>query len=298
MILLSQAQALALRGVTDPKRILRPRSLSDGTYAINEGVLGDAAHADKLGALSAGSIGSPGASAYLTATERESVTVNGKRMLVNVADAPWGVTSPASGVLRFELRPDDVGDVADPRRVRHRAELVGNLNTFNRDVDVWRAYAFRTVGNQDWRLSSPSLIIGQWHTTGGRAPFASLQFAANNVMFFATRSDDLYDIGTTSGATVVRWLSNIPDQNEWVHVVERLKFGESGQLDLYVNGQQVAEFVNIPIGYYLSGDPVGYMQFGIYRLWRDNTMIVEYANMEWGASSLIGRVASPLPIAT
>lgn len=303
MIILSQAQVLALRSPAYQSRILRPRALSDGRYALNEAVLSDLAHAAKLSILSAGSIETPAAGLYLNAADFEFITGDaGKRLKINCADTSWAVQSPAAGVLRFELRSEDIGDPADPYHVRHRSELVGNANMFNASVDVWQSWSMRLRGDQSWRSDTPSVIATQWHSvdndaTGSRAPPISMQFTSGNEMYFATRSDALYETGRT-GATVKRWQGLIPDVDVWRRVVTRTRFGASGQLDLYVDGAQVAALTGVPIGYYNDAGPLAYMQFGIYRQWKDNTMIVEYANQEWGTTSLFDRVANPLAIAT
>jgi hypothetical protein len=224
---------------------------------------------------------------------------DGKLLKINADRASPTVSPSGTGLYRINLQPEDVGDPHDPIKERHRSELVGCGDTFNAGEDVWQSYSMRIVGDQRWREEKPSVVVNQWHSldtheTGHRAPIISFQFNAADKMYLATRSDSLYERGRT-GATQVRWMRDIPQPGEWVHIVMHVKLGKNGLLQLFVDGKKSAEFEG-PIGYYNDHSALAYMQFGIYRLWRNNTMTVEYANMEWGRKNLYERVAHPLPI--
>jgi hypothetical protein len=83
----------------------------------------------------------------------------------------------------------------------------------------------------------------------------------------------------------------------WYNAVIQFKAGHSGVgtiFNAWLNGVQVADYDNIPLG---LADSVGhYWKFGIYRKASGDTLTVRYANVEVGSASLAARVDNPLPL--
>jgi hypothetical protein len=116
-------------------------------------------------------------------------------------------------------------------------------------------------------------------------------------MYFCTRSSANYQPPPVTGVTNLLWQGGFPTVDEWQHVVVRFKFGLAGEADFWLDGVKLVTYTG-PIGYYTDAGALGYMQFGIYRQWQPEAMIIETANMEWGTADLSGRVLAPLAIAT
>lgn len=85
----------------------------------------------------------------------------------------------------------------------------------------------------------------------------------------------------------------------WTHFVLRLRFTKGtpdAGLGVWCNGAQKFTSDTIPMGHN-DVEPL-YPKFGIYRQAQTGTAQVEFANMELSTTSLLGRVASPLPVLT
>jgi hypothetical protein len=86
-------------------------------------------------------------------------------------------------------------------------------------------------------------------------------------------------------------------RDRWYRFVGRIVFGwnNNGACEVWMDGVKVVNLPTTNIGY---NDLIGpYWKFGVYRAAVADTLVVEYANMEIGATSLLSRVTSPLALA-
>jgi hypothetical protein len=110
-----------------------------------------------------------------------------------------------------------------------------------------------------------------------------------------TRSDTRA-LTTSKADTVARYTMPMFEPNTWQNIVVRVRFDPNGngRLTFWLNGVQRYDSGAIPIGYNDRQGP--YFKYGLYRGGSDQTSVAEFANVEIGTSSLLGRVSNPLPL--
>lgn len=197
--------------------------------------------------------------------------------------------------VRFEVHASDNWK-KDVGKGRNRAELKAK-DTVPFGQDVWFSYQMKIDASGP--LTARYCILGQFHQTGDpwdasvSPPFA-INLLPNNRLRFVKRYST--DRVTSSTIDTVMYESAPIERGRWVRVVGHIVFGwqGNGAVQMWLDGRQVVDLPRTSIGY---NDVLGpYWKFGIYRAQSPETLSVEYANMEIGSASLLGRVSQPLPI--
>lgn len=207
------------------------------------------------------------------------------------ASKAWSYTRDGQN-HRFELRDGDLWNSTE------RSEIVNSTNFLN-NVDTWLSYAFKWSGTQSgiWHVQ------GQFHgpdtgPTAGYSPAIALDVDNNGVLSLEIN----YNTGagqqftnTPTGITMVA--------GQWYNIVLNFKASaatpNTSYAYLYVNGTLVlSKTTNVNIGFSNDAGAGFYPKFGVYRdaTTGTTTEIWEFQNMEISTSSLLSRVATPLPI--
>lgn len=309
MIILTFAQAqlilgasrVASAGVTAK---LRPIQLNDGNFMLDERVLADPDHSDThlfLQSLPTRSVESSEISATGISLKAQGWTPDGYRQdLFNINSHWYGLTTPrkaysftssGSAQYRCEIRAGEVGSTFDPVGVRHRVEQY-STDAIPFSTEIWAAYS---VAFDSW---SDFIVAGQWRAQedGGdflSEPVLSLQVLGGTdlaVIYCGTAEA----VHTSQPAHVQAWRITCP-RSVWMNFVFRFvldPFG-GGELQVWKDGVEIVDLSEITIGY---NDVLGpRFKFGAYC---DDlgTAVVHYANVEWGTTSLLDRIANPLPV--
>lgn len=216
--------------------------------------------------------------------------------------ASWALKRGSSAAttlpyFRAECRSGDTwsGDVGAPA-ARNRAEFQNRTRAVFGD-DNWFSYAFRIVSGE--ASTAPFCVLNQWHHTpdegdSGNSPPFAINYMTTGILRFIRRFSS--DTPTTTVTQSNMHDTSVVARDLWHHIVGRLKFGFSNDavVQLWFNGQQIVNLSNTNMGYNDVQGP--YAKFGIYRSEAPETLVVEYANMELGTSSLLARVTSPLAV--
>ena len=193
---------------------------------------------------------------------------------------------------RFEVRSTDSWN---GETTRNRAEF-GCCTRHAVGEPVWFSYAMRV-------RSGPAVtnwyVLGQFHSTpdtgddASSPPFSINLIPGEKVRFI--RRFDPAPLTTVTPATTIMHERTIA-RERWYRIVGRVVFGweNNGAVDIWWDGAQVVSLANTNIGYNDLRGP--YWKFGVYRAKASETLVVDYANMELGAASLLGRVTTPLAI--
>lgn len=146
----------------------------------------------------------------------------------------------------------------------------------------------------DWMLNAQFRATDDAGDYTARSPVFAQQFAGSTLVV-TTRSDP--NASSTGNLTQVdRYTAPNFPLNVWHRFVYRLRFSQTGNGELqgWIDGAAVIPTTVIPLGY---NDTLGpFLKYGIYRNPAPETVVAEFANVEIGTSSLLSRVASPLPI--
>jgi len=209
---------------------------------------------------------------------------------------PYAIREVGPNHMRFEVHPLDAWK-NDKGLSRNRAELKSST-VYAPGEDVWFSYQVKVQGGPT--STARSCILGQFHHTkdpwdpGGSPPFAINLFPKTNTLRFVKRYSA--EKKTTSTVDSVMYETAPIQRNRWMHIVGHIVFGWQGDgtVELWLDGRKIVDLPHTSIGY---NDVIGpYWKFGIYRAESPETMVVEYANMELGSSSLLDRVSHPLPV--
>lgn len=248
--------------------------------------------------------------------------INGKKCLI-YADKRFArsISAPSDVRQIFNVQAGDQGLVSDPALNRHRSELSASGVTYANTTDTWVSYAIKINSMGILDISGAFSICGQWHGNDEKTPPLSVNFKDGKFGIWTTSSALLSD--GTNGTLVERYRAAAKmTTGVWHYIVIRMITGDGttgaqGTLQVYVDGVLVLDhssggaLARIPLGYYLTGGFATYWNYGLYcadYLHPDVTAAggsaaalaavseIEYANMEWGTSSLFARVATPLAI--
>lgn len=237
----------------------------------------------------------PGSGSVFLSGER--AVVNGERYTVQSPERPWSLSVyPTQGYSRFELRPGDVweNDARLHPDGRQRVSMRGQT-FWPENTDVWFSYALRTSGlPATWtQLTSLRQDLESGETPGKPDPFSLI--VRNGQLLIETRSDTRA-LTTSQVDQVARYTMPMFEPNTWQNIVVRVAFDPhgNGRLTFWLNGVQRYDSGAIPIGYNDQRGP--YFKYGLYRGGSDQTSVAEFANVEIGTSSLLGRVTDPLPL--
>lgn len=249
----------------------------------------------------------------------------GRASLLN---APYSIMHLQNKVIqRFEVRSGDRGYSGDAANGNERAELVtwrapssdgyrGPNVLF--DEDVWLAYSFMIEPGSPvlgpGSETSRNLCVGQWHDvidpgdTIGLSPVLLWQLdpGTDNIGFRVRSRGDSNPIQSQPTFNVYEdHFRTELKRGEWVHLVQHARFNADGLavLEVWMNGNKVVNRIGTAEDPFIMGFkssvpdlPAAYWQYGIYRTGNANTLAVQYANMTQSKTSLLARVANPLPI--
>lgn len=228
-----------------------------------------------------------------------SVRLVGTAGTTNTCTQPWAIRLNPNGkpIQRFEVRPGDKwsGDAATDKE-RSEMAVTAPLLAFN--TDYWISYSFN-IDYPDPNTSSLH-IMGQLHSTpdAGDAdvsPIFDCTLVSGASTFAIRTRTSLDDPILTSPTPTTHYTQANFTRHTWHNIVHRIKVDPAGAglLDSYLDGSQVVAFTGA-IGYVDVNGP--YWKWGLYSGEVGYTRVIKYANLEISTASLIGRVASPLPI--
>ncbi|HEX5775738.1 MAG TPA: heparin lyase I family protein [Caulobacteraceae bacterium] len=209
---------------------------------------------------------------------------------------PHAIQQVGPNRVRFEVRGGDTWK-KDAKFNRNRAELSSRTRHAPGE-DVWFSYQLVVRGGEPTRARFN--ILGQFHQTKDpwdknlSPPFAINLLPKKNTLRFIKRYSAEQKTTTTTD-TIMHESAPI-QRDRWIHVVGHIVFGweNNGAVELWLDGRKVVDLPRTSIGY---NDALGpYWKFGIYRAGSPEPLVVEYANLEIGSASLLGRVGKPLPV--
>lgn len=232
---------------------------------------------------------------------QSNVTVGSRTFTLQTPAKPWSFLN-SDGVVRIELRSgdrwpgDQVNSIGSNDR-RERCELVGPY--YPNGTDVWIAYDFRYFGDiEDLEIQPDSYLFISQAIARGAGPVLSAQLNISNP------SNPTFSVGSSyvpagggnkiynPGWSVPLWAEG-EIQRFVFHVVTGID--NDATLEIWRNGVKEFEAFNINIG---QEHPTNVQRpsykFGQYR-GRHRRFVTEYAHLEIGTSSLLGRVSNPLP---
>ncbi|UXA19563.1 polysaccharide lyase [Mycobacterium sp. SMC-4] len=306
MIVLTQEQAANLlwRDQFRHARLLG-RRLNDGKYAYPESVLTDPAHARWHSLLRQGTITPAGSLTFTPVAEgqRFSVLVDGKEMYLQPGAEPttYGFPvpdlfdMPAANLYRFEAhRNRDAVASGDYKNNRRRVELIKEHSTgYAAGETLWASWSLIMTDQREGFTTDNCTLIHQWH--------GSYSSAFLYPVFWVGLRDSTLEVCTRSSADGDKHTHYFepfdPPSGQPNHFVVSGLLGESGHLNVWLNGEQVVD-VDIPIGYYSEPYPLAYPQFGIYMNNAHSVDVLYHANVEYGLSDLSARITDPVTVPT
>lgn len=298
-LILTRQQMLQVWPVLSGRRI-DPRLTADGKLGVSEAVLTDPKMSSYAATLAAGTTET--VTAWSTQTD-PVMMVNGKQMTINSSRRPYSISEPAADVFRFEMRANDAGTRTDLSNGNRRVEIVSLPGEgYTAGQTLWMSWT-TILGTQHngMKLTDDATRFGyvmQVHPinlTRPLAPVVCVNYAQNLVRIMTASDAEVSESVAGYGVQKVRWSGAMPAAGVSTHFVLAVTFGESGHLTAWVNGSQVYD-ASIPIGFWTNGGIQGYPQWGVYEKNHNTTEVVYAANIEWGASSLAARAASPLAV--
>jgi hypothetical protein len=221
---------------------------------------------------------------------KDVVSIRGNAYDQESAGQPWSIQRAANtvgDVTRFELRYNDrwVEDTF-PGENPERTQLDGYRQVTPEGSEAWAAFSFFVEPGPFFR--SAWTVIGQIHNQKGSAIPLNIQFNSEFLRIHTSRQVD------GAPAVAATHFSRKIARGEWHRVVLRFREGVAGELDFWLNGEQVVKYSG-PIG---SAGDTSYWKFGIYRGPGPISapLAIQFANMEVGPASLAARIRNPLPI--
>lgn len=271
---------------------LEPALLTDGTFAVNEAAVTDPNHAAHARVLAAATVATPLPAEYVTPYGYMQGEFPGGRGYFSCAKRPWSFDEPQPGMYRFEVRRNDFGYSGDPRNGNRRSEIV-LFDTYGPAETLWTAWS-TVLGPHDGMLidnNDQFGLVHQWHGVGnsGKGPILGVNFSRDRIEIF-TRSD-----ADGTATKQVRYTTDLPATGVQTDFVIAGTLGETGHLDVWVNGTQVID-LDIPLGYYNDPGDLAYPHWGLYTHNQDTNDVIFHANIESGTTDLSARVSSPLPV--
>ena len=289
---------------------LTPLLLMNGSYAVPESVLQD----PKLGAaadvLSQWDVADVTRADYATKSDGSSGFLFAiDNRLMRVAGRPSSLTMPQPDTYQFELQSGDVAGPYDVRNGNRRSEIISKPEDGVGRATVWASFCL-ILGATPGLESAGHGLVHQWHgvdTDVERGPVLSFDVSGGSLQV-CTRSSIPSDVASTreirepeKGILSVQYTTACPAVGQKTYVTLQAAFGEDGHLNTWINGNLVINN-DTPIGYFRdlqdgsNRSILGYPHWGLYTTEGATTNVVTIANPEWGAASLFGRVAAPLPV--
>ena len=202
------------------------------------------------------------------------------------------MTAPAANVFRHEVHANDFAGTYDSDHQNRRSELCseGDDRAFDEGETVWSSFCF-ILGNTPG-LGAHYGIVHQFHDVGSRSPVIGIDTGNDQLRVFTRSAASMLN---DNGVPVWRYTGTKPVKGARTYVVLQATFGQTGHLNLWINGAQVVND-DCPLGYYGLESGMGYPLFGLYTPNQGTTEVVCHANIEWGTSSLASRITTPLPV--
>jgi hypothetical protein len=208
---------------------------------------------------------------------------------------PWSY-SKTGVVERFEVRAGEhwKGEHSE------RSEIA--IYRFMRRLkDVWQAFSLYVepgvvASKAPWR------IFSQWHALKDpwddyTSPPVAQLLVGDSFRIWTVSDSSLRQSVKRYPHPIIRYQNDRFECGRWHHFVYRIRFDAfgAGALQTWMNGEEIINLNNIPIGY---NDLVGpYFKYGVYRPPSDDfALAAQYANMELGYTSLERRISNPLPV--
>lgn len=220
-----------------------------------------------------------------------------------------GSAPPTTPGVRFEVRPGDnwSGDETNIQngQSKERSEAYQKNVTFPYDQDVWTSVSVKIEPGADIYYGNPrntdyNCFLLQWHQkrlAGG--PSWGIDLVGQGELRFTTRGQqNAPDEGLPSLPAQVRGTATVP-RGVWFSIVVRARHNKNtGQFQAWVNGTEVCNVSNIPVGY--NDDAIGYQKFGIYRTAHSTgykvPLAVQFQNPKVSQTSLLSKVGAADPI--
>lgn len=288
---------------------LIPRLLTDGRYALPDAAKTDPEYAAAHAILANWATETP--SNYAPAPSVGVYTLSRLHILergqyyYQTGGRGNVLTMPAEGVYRTRIGQFDglLTDQADNGRRRSELAALEFASTAPGPAagqTVWASFCFVLAGVPSYRAGVP-VVIHQYHSTGvAGAPSLGVNFYDGKLMF-VTRSSADTNPTTGNGKPVYHWEGPMPEDGVKTHIVLQATFGQTGHLNVWLNGIQVVN-ADTPIGYYASnaaGKSLGVPQIGQYSAASEFEDIMYIANPEWileSQGTLADRITNPLPV--
>lgn len=208
------------------------------------------------------------------------VKVGGANYAVQNAKKAYSLTSPAAGLLRFEVRPGDVWAAVDPA-AKERSEICGATN-YPTGTSLNVAYGFMVepgaANHAQW------LGIGQFHqtTNDGNSPPFSIELRGEKMA-----------VNISTPATGDRYIYtdtvNLTRGHEYAMQITALFDAKAGKLKVVRDGVTLVDYSG-PLGW--AGMNSVYWKNGIYRAASDTVLAVNYR----GLAITAGAVAPPVVV--
>lgn len=204
---------------------------------------------------------------------------------------------------RYELREADMrGGELENGRTLQRVELAGP-RFFPLNTDVWYSGSYRVTGdlstNPEHMLLFLQFLQRPEAALGEVSKMPALAFLLRDGRLVVQTTGDPEPITTERRLNInERYSEPWVDNGQWINLVIRARFHwETGQLQVWKNGVELCNLTGILMGYNdtaIAGRPRA--KTGMYRSNVPLTQVVELANAEATTSSLLDRVANPLPL--
>jgi len=236
-----------------------------------------------------------------TLTAGAQLTVLGQNYQLECAPSSTHSLQRLDTYERFQVASGDVAAIDDA--TKERSELYvrdGAARAIAFDIAFWVSMALRIPSASAFPSASATTwcIIGQIHSTASPnigdvllSP-AWAQDISGGVFTVQTRSFAGTPV-TSNPPAITRYTDAALPRDTWINLVYQLTFDPSaGAMQIWRNGSSVFNST-IPMGY--NQPDAGYPKFGIYRSASTTTTTIEFANVEWGTTSLASRITTPLP---
>lgn len=210
-------------------------------------------------------------------------TLHGQTYNVQTAQLAWSAQKNANGAYRFETRSGD--QWSQDSSTKERSELVAQFQlTQNLDYEIKFDLLLEpgTVNAAGGLNHNQFLLTGQLHATEdagdiSAAPIFGLYWNGDKLVI-GTRSSTVDPLVTSPNA--VSRYADASDYGRGVwrshRYIVRIEPTGGGRLTGWIDGVQVVDLNNIPIGYV---DAVGpYWKIGIYRQETSETLAVQFRN--------------------
>lgn len=250
------------------------------------------------GPATATTLGGPATVNPVALTDATDITIGGRQYRVQSPDLAHSFasdTDPTPTYSRFEIRGGEqwANDVANFGDGRQRCEL-RDLDDFTANVDWWMAGSVRVTTNS-WKNSASGYnIITQYHQDSLGSPPLALDITQGT---FTIRTRGNTATPVVQADPIDRYTQTWTHNGQWVHFVIQSRFSTAtanGLLNVWMNGAPVVNLTNIALGYNSTNGR--YQKHGMYRSGHTDTVVVEWANREFGTANLTSRITSPLPV--